>query len=95
MNSLRKAAEQALEALELRCGTNADERRPDGAITKLRAALAEPDIPEGWQLVPVEPTSAMTGDACLSDMSPYPQWKRMNENYKAMLAAAPKLEDVE
>ena len=42
MTTLREAAQHALEALELRCGTNAEERGPDGAITALRAALAEP-----------------------------------------------------
>ena len=31
----------ALEALEIRCGTNAEERGPSGAITALREALAE------------------------------------------------------
>lgn len=41
-NNLRKAAQAALGALEARCGMSADERCPDGAITVLRAALAEP-----------------------------------------------------
>ena len=31
----------ALEALEIRCGTNAEERGPSGAITALREALAD------------------------------------------------------
>ena len=43
MNNLRQAAQQALEALESRCGTNAEERGPAGAITALRAALADGD----------------------------------------------------
>jgi hypothetical protein len=37
----RATIAQALEALELRCGTNAEEREPNGAITALRAALAQ------------------------------------------------------
>ena len=55
-----------------------------------RAALSEnhfPDAakmvaPEGWQLVPVEPTSAMLVAAGIA-----------TPRYKAMLAAAPKLRD--
>ena len=55
-----------------------------------RAALSEnhfPDaaemvVPEGWQLVPVEPTSAMLIAAGAA-----------TPRYRAMLAAAPKLED--
>lgn len=39
----RATIAQALEALELRCGTNAEERKPYGAITALRTALAEPE----------------------------------------------------
>ena len=35
----------ALDALELRCGTHAEERNPDGAIAALRAALAEKPEP--------------------------------------------------
>lgn len=41
----REVMQMALEALETRCGTYADERGLDGAITALRAALAE-DVPE-------------------------------------------------
>ena len=33
----------ALEALEIRCGTNAEERGPYGAITAIREALAQPE----------------------------------------------------
>lgn len=47
---LRAAAQAALESLESRCGTNADERGPGGAITALRAALAEQEDakPVAW-----------------------------------------------
>ncbi len=47
--------QQALEALEMRCGTNAEERGPDGIITALRQALAEPEQePVAWmQEMPV------------------------------------------
>ena len=36
----RAVVEQALESLEARCGTFADERQPGGVVPKLRAALA-------------------------------------------------------
>ena len=36
----KEAMRLALEALEIRCGTNAEERGPSGAITALREALA-------------------------------------------------------
>ena len=39
MSSLHEAAQLALEALEARCGTNAEERQPNGAISLLKAAL--------------------------------------------------------
>ena len=42
MTTLENAARQALEALETRCGTNADERSASGAITALRQALEQP-----------------------------------------------------
>ena len=42
MSNLREAAQAALDALVIRCGTNAEERCPNGAITALRAALAKP-----------------------------------------------------
>jgi len=46
----RAAMQQALDALESRCGTNADERQPSGAIAALRAALAEPQAePVAWR----------------------------------------------
>lgn len=35
----------ALEALEMRCGIYDDERKPDGAITTIREALAQPVQP--------------------------------------------------
>ena len=53
MSSLHEAAQLALEALEARCGTNAEERQPDGAITLLKAALCSEDRgPPSEQEVP-------------------------------------------
>ena len=42
MTDLEKAARMALEALELRCSANSEEREPYGAITALRQALEQP-----------------------------------------------------
>lgn len=42
MSNLREAAQAALDALVICCGTNAEERCPNVAITALRAALAKP-----------------------------------------------------
>ncbi|EMX0849482.1 hypothetical protein AAF302_000689 [Pluralibacter gergoviae] len=44
-----------------------------------------PEIPEGWTLVPVEPTNAMI-NAWLSEVA---NWRGHVAGYKAMLAAAP------
>jgi len=59
---LREAAQAALDDLEARCGSYADERGPDGSITKLRAALAEQDAeqkPAAW----IREDTAITTDA--------------------------------
>lgn len=94
-----KAMEMALEALEVRCGTNADERKPGGVIEALRTAIQHaesepvgqvsdlfpsvrnklhakgfdsdaplythpaPGVPDGWKLVPIEPTDEMLNAA--------------------------------
>jgi len=48
-------------------------------------------VPEGWKLVPVEPTKEMLDAVCSSDG--YEPWTdgTMTETYKAMLAAAPEV----
>jgi hypothetical protein len=52
MTTLHEAAQKALDALENRCGTHAEERGPDGAITALRTALAK-------QLAEQEPVACL------------------------------------
>lgn len=145
-----EAMKQALEALEARCGTNADERKE--LIPNLHAAIEEmekveptheealakpeqepvawrikvhkydeetdessfpweyhhirgegqplylhpaPAIPEGWQLVPKEPTPEMIR----SGQSEYGEVvfaeHQVNSVYRDMLAAAPKPIEVE
>lgn len=57
------------------------------------AVLAKqpPVAPEGWQLVPVELTDAMS-DAIYKELgSPTDGWYGFDDSYRAMLAAAPKL----
>ena len=80
-------------------GQSASERSK--RITELQDALelAEEAVrakhvssaPDGWQLVPVEPTPEMTQAACDAEYLPLPMWGRMSNIYKEMLAAAPKL----
>jgi len=57
-------------------------------------------IPEGWQLVPIEPTEKMIDAACQSGISVNgrPIWKHTIDKqaiwkWKTMLAAAPKPEE--
>lgn len=80
MTDLRKAAEQALNAL-LSASTY-DERQ--SAITALRAAMTQPDVPDGWVLVPVEPTEEMLNALGNS-------WTGVNiATWQRLIAAAPK-----
>ena len=52
-----------------------------------------PAIPEGWQLVPIEPTDSMLLEITPANSSAH-QLHTYAEWYRAMLAAAPKLEGV-
>lgn len=62
---------------------------------QLAGKVSEPAVPEGWRLVPVEPTKGML-EAALSDVvRETPKGLSMNalsarSRYQAMLAAAPK-----
>lgn len=69
-------------------------------IERLRAALAAPAVPPGWQLVPVEPTPAMQRAAVESreGRAVYKVTSKAGlealediaaDDYRAMLAAAP------
>jgi hypothetical protein len=57
--------QQALDALELRCGTNAEERLPTGAIAALRAAIEQAES--------VPPTSKYTQPSAWWRLSAYPE----------------------
>ena len=100
----RSVVEQALEALDEIAWSNNTRRqsdRADDARIVLRAALEQaqvnsPEIPEGWKLVPVEPTSEMLDagrNACEGRF--YPQdmlhgpRAMMADSWAAMLDAAP------
>ena len=90
MTDLRKAAQQALEALnnthDVGCAETQD------AITALRAALTQPDVPEGFVLV----TEAMKFEGARSlidgqESRHGSSWAEEAELcFRAMLAAAPK-----
>ncbi len=66
----------------------------DGLLERIDAALsgkmpepAVPSVPDGWQLVPVEPTREMSIAGC---QVPLNKAARHNTVYRAMLAAVPK-----
>lgn len=90
----RKVMQMALDALELRCGSYAEERSKNGAITALREALAQPDyfapptpeVPVGWKLVPIEPTPIMMQSGTYAE-----RYSGVRDIYKAMLATAPRI----
>ena len=89
----REAMQKALDALESRCGTNADERGPDGAITALRAALeaGERNLDAGWVFVPLEPTPEMHAAMSAYDGTSYSNpfdADDFRSDYAAMIAAA-------
>ena len=60
MTNLEQAARMALDALEVRCGTHAEERSPNGAITALRQALEQAEKQE-QKPVAYSYTSLVTG----------------------------------
>jgi hypothetical protein len=59
----------------------------DKAITAIEPALAQPAVPEGWKLVPIEPTDEML-DAAQSRVDDMYRVDAMN-SYEAMIKAAP------
>jgi len=48
----RALLQQALEALEQRCGTQAEERQPGGLIDRLRDAVDVPQFIPAWHDAP-------------------------------------------
>ena len=101
----RSVVEQALEALET--GIQYDyhgnpysdnDAARCGAYDALRAALEQPDmgnpvsVPQGWKLVPVEPTAEMLNAWCEAENKTSKHLHAsdvMQAGYRAMLAAAP------
>ena len=74
-----KAMEMALEALEVRCGTNADERKPGGVIESLRAALQQA---ESEPVAYVCPTSHHARDGSMEDGPDYLEWADEASDYE-------------
>lgn len=84
--SWREELETIAEILE----ADGDEWNCAARIRKiLKTSPSEAQVPEGWKLVPVEPTAEMVGAACDEEQRPLPMWSRMGAIYKAMLAASP------
>lgn len=76
-----------------RCLPHTTEQKPlcmAKRIEELEAQVRALTLPEGWQLVPVEPTQEMADAAKWID-GRLSVWK-WADGYKAMLAAAPRLE---
>lgn len=104
MTDLHKAAQQVLDALELAAtygsliGPQSVIDAHEAAITALREALAKPDVPEGWKLVPVEPTPGMLnafwqGTGAERPRSLDAQLSAVQGAWNYMLAAAPQPKD--
>lgn len=89
----RSVVEQALEALKYeRDANNPLDWHHDKTMTALCAALEQPqvnspEIPEGWRLVPVEPTPEMMS-AMIDNVSLVNFERGARNGYRAMLAAA-------
>ncbi len=70
----------------------ADKRRMRAALESFAQTLGEPvDVPDGWVLVPVEPTEEMLEQATTHDLNKRTaetdQWNR--DTWSFMLSAAP------
>ena len=73
---------------EMQAEAERDELR--NTIAALRQQLAEArKVPEGWRLVPVEPTDNMLYAGSLAADGFGSPWTRTANAYKAMLSAAP------
>jgi hypothetical protein len=59
-------------------------------IRELFTTPQQPNIPEGWQLVPIEPTEEMVEAGDITQMARY---SHCTSIYKAMLSAAPSAPD--
>lgn len=80
MTDMTMTPEQALETIQ-RFLTSRDISAFDQELDVIRTALSRPVVPEGWKLVPVEPTQEML------NATSWPGCAKTD--YKHMLAAAP------
>ncbi|STD27198.1 Uncharacterised protein [Enterobacter asburiae] len=88
-NACRTAIHQSAENTESRCTmqpASALDSLPQNADSRCSNS---PVFPDGWVIVPVEPTEEMLAELCLVK-----GWtaRALNARYQAMLAAAPKPE---
>ena len=102
MTEMTQQQREAIEALDQRFSSGNDTPVSQSRITRkewqaIRAAFAGTPVPEGWQLVPVNPTPAQLEamrdafDTYAANPEAGPNWKR--RVYRAMLAAAPDPKD--
>ena len=66
--------------------------RPGAAIRSIYGAQPAPSVPEGWKLVPIEPTETMIGEGSCASSLPGPHYISegcAQQCWKYMLAAAP------
>ena len=96
---------EAIEALDQRFSSGNNTPVSQSRITRqeweyIRAAIARTPVPEGWQLVPVEPTDGMmTASDGWREYDVPDYWldcdevKEIYGTYRAMLAAAPDPKD--
>lgn len=81
----RKLAEQQA-MLEQKYGTQAEALK--NILAKAKEEGGRESVPDGWQVVPIEPTDKMIGSAWST--SNFASTHQRYASYKAMLAAAPK-----
>ena len=63
--------QQALEALEQRCGTQAEERQPGGLIDRLRDAVEAPQPPAQPERKPMTDTEIFRGYKSCTEANSY------------------------
>ena len=71
------------------CNTVSHVRASDKPLYLAPGAQPAPSIPEGWRLVPVEPTEVMKHAGRAAGWSNAVAYNETRDIYKAMLAAAP------
>ena len=82
---------RALEAEDMNRKFIAEINGPAHMGEPVQPAQPAPSIPEGWKLVPIEPTKEMVQKACTDHGYPNGDHSVYVRGYRSMLAAAPKV----